>query len=186
MDYASVTEVKAYAPNITGTNLDALIASLIVTESNLVDTYLEHPLDSASYSETYDGEDNTLLALQHWPITAVSSVVVDGLAWIAAVNASDIGYRKSKRFLVAKGQRFPRGFGNVAVSYTAGGDAAELQDAKQAVIELVTFRLGERNHLDQASKILAGETISYRNVAIPVTVVERLDQMKSYVMSPGV
>lgn len=187
MDYCTIADVKKYATGVQGSGLDALITSLITTESRLIDNWCNLSIGQASYTEYFDGNDTRRLATKRYPIQSVTSVKINNVAWTqlypgTANFASGVGYTFDERFIVALNQKFPCGIKNIEVFYAAGYAVAP-DDIRQATVELVAFRLGERGHLDTSSKTLNGEVVSYRNVSIPVTVIERIDNYRSYIPS---
>ena len=102
-----------------------------------------------------------------YPITAFSSLNIDGRNIPASVNGS-FGYIfvPNGRMLILKGCSFSRGDRNVVMSYTAGyGDAGGLapwpDDLKMALLMYVTTRFKERDRLGVGSKSLAGESITF-------------------------
>lgn len=182
-DFVTVNDVKAYATSAQGNNLDDLIQSLITSESKFIATWLNRDLLEATQTETHDGEGHSMMPLNLWPISAVSAVVVDDQTWKPAVLSTDIGYKFSKRFLIAVNQRFPRGFQNVKVTYTGGYTKAALPiEIKQACIELVALRLEERKRQGQSSKSLNGDNVQF-DVArdMPAAIAARLRPYLTYI-----
>lgn len=183
--FCTVADVKRYATNLPQTaGADELLRDLIASEQSLIEQYVECRLESATYTETLDGNNVTLLPVNNWPITAVSSVTVDGVAWtFAPAGSAQVGYRFNKRSLIAVGQRWPEDHQNVVVTYTAGfaPGSPEMSTAKQACIELVVYRFNERSRQGVASKSISGETVTYRESDIPVAIKARLNDFRSWV-----
>src|SRR5579862_2403078 len=120
-DLTSLANVKAwFAPPLAATSDDALLQRLITAASGFILTWLDRDLTQQSYGETRDGTGGTRLALGNTPVTAVSSVAIDGVAIPPMPDAVSPGYGFSATQLVLRGFAFTRGAQNVAVSYTAG------------------------------------------------------------------
>lgn len=160
-DLTTLSAVKAYG-GITNAVSDLLLADLITRTSATVENYLGRSVLSAARSETRDGTGSNRIVFAENPVTAVSSVVVDGRSIGPALDVSSPGYRFTKTMLVLNGFAFTKGHGNVSLSYTAGY-ASIPEDIEQAVIESVLLAFKRRDHLDVSSKGLAGETVSFIN-----------------------
>lgn len=176
-DLCTVNDVRLYSPNVQGNNLDGLIESLISTESSFIEDWCQRRIldRGVDIVQTFNGEGAHLLPLPAFPITAVSAVVVDGEVWTQALGPYDIGYRWSARYLIARGQVFPRGYGNIQVTYRGGYTKANLPDSlRQACIELVDLRLQERKRQGQTSKSLGGEQVTYQDREMPQSIAERI------------
>jgi len=158
-DLTTLAAVKAYG-SITGTELDTLLGALITRASAAIENFLQGAVLSASYTETRNGTGATALLLSEYPVTAVSSLSVDGIPIPAATAYGQPGWWLADRTVLLFGYRFTRGRGNVLVTYTAGF-ATTPPDIEQACIETVMLALKRRDHIDVSSKSLAGETISF-------------------------
>lgn len=177
-DLTTLANLKAWIPGLgTGTTPDdATLSRLITAVSLQIATYLSRPiLQSQSYTDTYDGKDTTALPLANFPVTAVSSVTVDGFSIPAASpptpSAPQLGFTFTPTMLELVGggwpfgpfYRFTRGYQNIVVAYTAGYTAGgnDLLVLEQACIEQCAVRYSERTRIGQKSKSLAGEVVSY-------------------------
>lgn len=158
-DLTTLAAVKAYG-SIAGTELDTLLGTLITRASAAIENFLQGSVLSAPYTETRNGTGGTAMLLAEYPVTAVSSLSIDGTTIPAAPAYGQPGWWLANRTLLLAGYRFTRGRGNVLVSYTAGY-ASTPPDIEQACIETVMLALKRRDHIDVSSKSLAGETISF-------------------------
>lgn len=177
IDLCTVADVRQYSPNVQGGQVDALIADLITSETMAIETYCERPIldRGADIVQVFNGEGSRLIPLPSFPITAVSSVVVEGIAWPLAPNTHSPGYMFDERFLISPLVGFPRGFKNVRVTYRAGYTLATLPATlKQACIELVDLRLQERKRQGVTGRTVGGEQVSYADKDIPDSIKERL------------
>ena len=158
MALTTTSAVKAYKA-LTSTDLDALIASLVLRASAAIETHLSRKIESGAVIEYRDGNNGVTLPLREFPVSAVSAVYIDGQL-IPSGGFTQAGWRLSGRMLVLNGFRFTVGSGNVQVNYTAGY-AVVPPDIEQAAIETVLLMIERRSHIDVSSKSLAGETISF-------------------------
>jgi hypothetical protein len=180
-DLTTLADVKAWLQ--TGQSAfpatdDALLMRLISAASQFIQTWLNRQIASQDWIEIRDGLGNTLgpcetrYPFAAFPVTAVSSVVVDGvglqeipvspLAQPSGPNArTQTGYLFTPTQLVIRGYAVPRKAGCVTLQYTAGY-ANTPPDLAQACIELVALRYRERSHIGEVSRAIGGgQTVSY-------------------------
>lgn len=182
-DLTTLADLKSYlSPPLTTTADDALLTRLITAASQFIQTWLNRTIASASYTDTRNGTGGARLFLRNRPVTAVSSLTVDGVA-IAPSDPPPLGagylFDDSAIYLVG-GQCFTRGAQNVVVEYTAGFPATP-PEIEQACIALVVLRYKERDRIGQASKNLGGETVSFQQKDMPADVATLLDQYRNVV-----
>lgn len=158
-DLTTLANVKAWMGLKTADD-DALLSRLITAASAYIETWTNRTFAQQTYDEVRDGTGCARMMFADFPVTAVSSVVVDGRAIPLAVAAGDQGYRFDTTGIVLAGYVFTRGVGNVQFSYTAGYTTTP-PDIEQACIELVSLRYKERDRIGHQSKSLAGETVSF-------------------------
>jgi hypothetical protein len=158
-DLTTLAAVKAYG-SIAGAELDAMLTALISRASAAVENFLQGSVLSASYTETRHGTGGQAMLLAEYPVTAASTVTVNGQPIPKATAFGQTGWWLSDRTILLVGYSFARGRNNVQVTYTAGY-ATTPPDIEQAVIETVMLALKRRDHIDISSKALAGETISF-------------------------
>lgn len=176
-DLTTLADLKAYA-QITGTADDAVLQSMITAYSAAARSFCNRDFTSQDYSITRDGRGTTMMQLPQFPVTAVSSVIVDGRP-IAAQSAFGLpGYRFTDTAVILDGFCFTRGFGNVHVAFTAGY-ASVPADVAEAVNEWIALRYKERDRIGFASKVLAGETVTFITKAMPDSVKMALSQLRS-------
>jgi hypothetical protein len=154
-DLTTVGAVAAYmamqspiTPNTTA-QLQQLVsaASLYITTYCSVDNF-----NSATYTETLSGNGRDRVFTRNWPITAVSSVTVNGQAIPASTGFGSPGYLfDNTSILIRPGQGsamamnfnvypgsswfFYKGIANVVVTYTAGFTTIPA-DLAQCAIEI--------------------------------------------------
>src|SRR5579875_58763 len=182
-DLTTLANVKAYlSPPLTTTAADALLSRLITAASRFIESWLNRTIASAAYTDTRNGTGGTRLFLRNRPVTAVSSLTIDGVS----IPPSDppptgAGYLFDDAcvYLVG-GATFAKGAQNIVVSYTAGY-AATPPEIEQACIALVALRYKERDRIGQASKNLGGEVVSFQQKDMPADVQTLLDQYRGVV-----
>lgn len=108
---------------------DPVVAAIIAQAESLIDGVVGRPLESASYTHEVDGPGGNTLWVGRWPVTAVTSVTVDGTAW---ANNVDYKWRSDGRFVALGdsihwnpytkdyGGWWPTGVQNVEIVYDAG------------------------------------------------------------------
>jgi hypothetical protein len=124
MSLTSVNNVKAYA-GITGSTDDSLLASLVLSCDEAVKSLLlGRVLESANYTEVYDGSGREELVLKQRPVTAITEVKFDS-DWgfgddIEAETLADFQADSGTGIAYWRNGKWPRGRRNVRVKYTAG------------------------------------------------------------------
>src|SRR5712664_1692167 len=165
-DLTTLSDVKAWLQ--TGdaftTRDDALLTRLIGSASQYIQSWLNRDLALQDWTEVRDGTGGHRLQFAVIPVSAVLSLVIDGVVIPPAPPLSQqgwtAGYAFSPTQLILRDWYFTRRPLNVAMTYTAGY-AMTPSDVTQACIELVALRYRERDRIGVVSKVLAGETVSY-------------------------
>lgn len=170
-DFCTAAQVKSYLGLTVATD-DVLIGSLVSAVSAWIETYLSRNIANATVIETLDGTGTAKMTVQHYPITSLTSVTVDGVA----VNSAYLKFRNAT-IQRTDGYAFPLR-SQVALNYTAGYSTIPL-DIAQACVEIVAWRYKERDRIGQSSKSAGGaETVAYQTTAIPASAKTILDQYK--------
>jgi hypothetical protein len=164
----TVADFKAYA-GISNTNQDSLIASLIPQAQLALGNFCNRAFPSQNITEYRDGAGSRRMLMVNYPITAVSSVYVDGVSIPLSTNppvGAGYSFPPLGRAIYMQGFAFSRGIRNCVISLTAGyGDAGNLapwpDDLVLACHMYMQTRLQERARLGIGSKALAGESITY-------------------------
>ncbi|MEP7299158.1 MAG: head-tail connector protein [Burkholderiales bacterium] len=179
MALTTLENVRAWL-NVTSTADDALLTRMIEAASAFIETWLGRKILSANYVETRDGALGTRLITRNYPVTAVASVVSDGITIPLAASVSEHGYVFWPWGLALRGHGFTRGYGNVVISYTAGY-ASVPADIEQACCELVGLRYKERDRIGFVSKTLAGETVTFSTKDMSASIKTTLQGYKAVV-----
>lgn len=173
----NLVDVKAYL-NVATANDDTVLASLISSVSAFIDRYCGRAFLTASYTEVYDGPGNghTRLWLRNTPVTAVASLIVDGVQVPATTiqvgpTLPASGFLFSQDYVDLVGYWFTDAPNSVSIQYTAGYDSiTNFPDLEQAAIELVGYKYRSRSRLGLKSSTLAQETTAYDLSSVPKTV----------------
>lgn len=139
---------------------DALLTEMVSAYSEYIQTWLGRSILAASYTESRDGSGQTLMPFANYPVTAVSSVSVNGVTIPVAASVTGPGYRFTSTMLILNGYTFAPGYGNVQITYTAGY-AAVPPELDRATCELVAMRYREKDRIGMTSKTLSGEIVSF-------------------------
>lgn len=151
------------------TSDDALLNSLNSSYSKYVQSIINRNILSATYTENFNGFGGNMYFPPNYPITAVSSLTIDGANIPLSTNGS-AGYLFTHSFIGLKGGYvFTPGIVNVTLTYTAGYEQTP-EDLEQAVIELIGLRYREMERIGLKSKVLAGEQVNYMVDALPDSV----------------
>ena len=161
-DLVTLAEVKSWLNIGAGiTTDDALLSGLITQISEWVDNYTGRNLFATAYTEVRDGLGGSRIHFRQWPVTAVSSVTVDGVAIPASPGAPTPGYVFSDKFLtLLGGYQFSRGRSNVVITFTAGYSVIPAE-VVWAAKQLTALRYRNRNFVGKTSQNLGGQSSSY-------------------------
>ena len=150
------------------TDTGGIVAQLITAMSTQIQTFLGYQLASSTYTRNFNGTGGAILLLPDRPVTAVASVMVDGISIPSAAIPNDgfvfdtkfLYLTQSSRFCSA---RFNRGFQNVAVTYTAGYTTIPA-DLVQACLAWIKTIYDSIDYSSAVAMLRAGDTqISFTN-----------------------
>ena len=167
-DLTTLASVKARL-RIAGMSDDWLFGMLITQASQFIQAWLNRSLGEASYTETRDGTGSRTMMFANYPVTSVSSLTVNDVAVPLAINTSATGYRFDATRLQLNSDVFPRGFGNVTVTYTAGY-ATTPPEIDGACADLVAYKYRELERIGHSSKSIQGETVAFITADMPAAV----------------
>lgn len=181
-DLTSVANLKSWS-SLVSTADDALLARLITAVSSFFASYCGRVFQSAAYSEVRDGTGGAKLVLRQYPVTAVASLAVDGQTIGMRPKVGQPGYVISPpRTLALAGYTFTSDVQNVEVSYTAGF-ATTPADLEQACIECCASWYKRKSRIDEQSKSIQGEVITFSMKDIPAAAKSILDDYVNWI--PG-
>jgi hypothetical protein len=172
IDLTTLAALKAWLPDLASiTAYDDLLSGLITAASQFVCTVTGRATFAvASYQETYDSGGNRFLLLRQWPVVEVSTIVIEGGPPVADWRLEQaLPAGGAQRLFLPRGV-FPRGRGNIQITYDAGY-ATPPPAIAQAVIELAGERFKARDHVGQTAKTLGGqETTSFSTQDMNATI----------------
>ncbi len=156
---------------------DPILTALIAYVSSWIENYCERTILSASYTSKYNGTNGQALTLSASPVTAITSVTIDGTAILAAASAQSAGYAFNDLGITLNDYRFSEGRNNVVVVYTAGYASVPAELA-MAAIQLVALRykLRASTGLKSVSMVQGGTTAYVDN--IPEDIKTTIDNFK--------
>lgn len=176
-DLCTVSQVKHLLPvRSSVTTDDPLIQRLITSASETMRQEIGDNINSADYSEVYDGTGTGKIVLRHQPVTAVSSVAIGPPVGRSALTVN-IDYVFSRYGIQSLVGSFPKGVANFLVAYTAGYVVIPA-DIAEKTAKLAALRYKEAERLGQSSKTLAGETITFDMKDFPADVKATIKQYK--------
>lgn len=179
-DLTTVAAVKLYLGKTDSTD-DALFAILVTAYSQWVRSWTNRDFSVQSYNLWRSGRGGATLILPQWPISSVTSLMIDGQAIPAQTTWGTYGFRFSDRAIDLDGSaQFSFGSNNINIGFTAGYTTAPT-DIAQAVNELVALRYKLRDKLEWTSKSLAGEVVSLVTKDMPASVATVLRQYQNVV-----
>lgn len=169
VDLATLAQVKLEM-NIPedNTDQDDLLQTILTAASRFIASYCNRVLVKQPVTEQRDGSGSNRLMFCEYPVSAVTSVAVDGTTITPAQGYSDVGYRFSKTQLILNVQNFTRGAANCALSYVAGYDPIP-QDLAQVAVELTMYKYKANPKLGVVgAQTIDGQSITF-NAGLDLT-----------------
>lgn len=190
MALATLTDVQEIV-KIDG-GAQAHVTNLLAAANQWALDYIGCDLAQASHTERLSGDGTRLLYPSYWPVTAVTSVVVENIGLTLSVidyndttdSSQDVFLPEHGMFLVmrAVGETvyglgvWPRGYGNIKITYTAGY-ATIPERVRRAVAQLTLLMRYEEDKIgkDDFSRGDRNATRVLRKVSDHPSVIEALD-----------
>jgi hypothetical protein len=166
-DLCQPADVQAWLPNAptTSPGID-LISQLITAASRAICAYCGRgQFTLQSYTDTYDGAGKTWMLLRQWPVLSVTAIALTQCGVSSTITdattfqlETPIPAGGAQRLtLISPHLYFPRGRGNVQITYQAGYPSVPA-DVAQACIEAVGEAYQRRNRISQTSVSSQGQT----------------------------
>lgn len=159
---------------------DRLLTELIEGATSRIQQLTQRRLFEATQVEVRDGHGRPSMMMRERPVSAVSSVRINGAEVPARVSYGQAGFFHDTASVHLSGRVFTAGMGNVEITYTAGY-ASIPWDLQVACAEMVIERLKGIDRLGISSKSLAGEHISYMDGSAPPTALSVIETYRSVV-----
>ena len=146
---------------------DPVVAALIADAQALIEAEVGRPLESATWTETFDGRPWSIY-LSNWPVTGITSVTEDGT--VLTVTTDYLFYPRGKLIRVSNGyQRTWQAYKpqslvvQYVAGYLAGTHDSELEHLGSLCAEVVAraFRKGAAS-----AAIPAGTTGSIQSISL--------------------
>lgn len=189
MSLVTVSDYKTFL-KISTTTEDTLITSFQSEIDGWVKSYLNRDIESATYTEYYDGDGSDLLTTNQFPITAITSIsYYDGLDSDNAQIWTDYAINTDYERLVIYGDgekifmdggTFYRGTQNIKVVYTAGFTTvpAEIQKACKELMWLYYHSVRGEMNINKSSENRGGTNITYDSNAVQ-KILKNLDKYRA-------
>ena len=166
-DLTTIADVSAYLGQDPAQDAD-LLQNLVSAVSAFIQSWTGCVFASAAYTEIRDGNGRNVLIFANGPVSALSSVTVDGRAITASAGWPQSGYSFDRAALYLCGSCFTRGWRNIELAYTAGYTTIPL-DVAQASIELVAVHYKLRDKSGLISEAAMQQTTSYLQADMPAS-----------------
>lgn len=144
------------------TDDDAIIESLIMQSTKKVQTHTRRNLFYGTYTEYYDGNEQSSIFIDNFPIEAVTTLHddTDRVFGASTLIASAEYFTDLTKGIIKllDGDRFSVGVGNIKVVYT-GGFKVIPADIQLACSQLV---LADYIEIKGGINVLEGETVTYK------------------------
>jgi hypothetical protein len=124
------------------------------------------------YVETRNGNGTPILLLEQYPVSAVTSVTLDGEEIPERVDTGDGGWvliDAPPGVLALDGGYWTKGIQNVVIEYTAGYDPIP-PDIQGAATEYAAQRYRARDRVGLMSRSVGGESVSYQTLTLPASI----------------
>lgn len=129
MSIITLTDLKSYL-NITGTTEDTHLTIIVNGVNTAINNYVGRELESDEYSEVYDGPGTDALLLKHFPVTAITEVLLKGQEIEEWTGWGDDDWESSSNEYYMKDDGsagilynrycWPNGRAIISIQYTAG------------------------------------------------------------------
>jgi hypothetical protein len=154
---------------------------LVTAVSNYIQSLINRNITSQSYTETRDGNGGTRMVLGQYPVTAVASVMVDGITIPPSPGPGQDGWVLANDGVSLRGYTFDDDdVANCVITYTAGYATTPL-DLEQACLELAAMRWKERDRIGNASIAMGGQQTNFIIKDLPPSVATILADWKKVV-----
>jgi len=163
---------------------DDLAALITQTSADFHGATHRQSLLNGNYWERRDGQGGDKLVLRQAPLVNLATLTVSGLPILPSPDGVQPGYvtDAASATIALIGSLFVRGYGNVAIQYTAGFGAT-INDLPQeivlAVLDWCEYRYRTRSTAGFASRRMStGETVTYEKLEMPDSVRRVVEQYK--------
>jgi len=178
MALCSVGDVEQFLQVDLNSTVEASVTNTFIPYVDAaIKRYLGHDVEQATYTETFDGNEQQDLFLRHVPIASITSVTEDGNT-LTQGNESDYVYYdngRMRRIVIRWSGIKPK---NIVVTYVGGYEAADIpeqikQTSARAAARLImtSLQVSAKADTGQVSSHLADNT---NTTNFDVTLSERI------------
>jgi hypothetical protein len=179
-DLTTVAALKSWL-RLSSAADDTLLASMVSGVSAWIQEWLGRIIASGSYTDTLNGNGKTVLCFLHSPVTAVTSVTIDGVAIPARTAPGGSGFYFDSDFLYLDGYCFTKNSRQNVVVVSTAGFAVVPFDLGIATNKLCAISYRELDRQGLSSKGLAGEQTNFIVRDLPQDVENILQSYKRVV-----
>jgi hypothetical protein len=178
-DLVKLSDVKHFIGNDATSAEDYTLATMITAVSDAITQILGRNILATDYTTTFDGKGHSKYQFPQYPVTAVSSLSIDGtdIPIRTDLTSTSAAYVFNENFLTLIGTSFTPGIQNCTISYTAGYENVPAS-IKQACIRWIAFLRAKNDRIDLASKAMGPETTAYLMSSMPPDVRLSLSQWR--------
>jgi hypothetical protein len=173
---ASVSDLRQYL-GLTATTDDAMLGLILDAVSRRAEAYCDRSFALQNHTCVTDGRGGQVLLLPEQPVVSVTSVMVDTTLIPQSTGVTVPGWMLTDNRLVLRGYAFARGLVNVSVAYRAGYTTPPA-DLAFAAFETAASWYRRKGRIDEVSKSIQGETITFATGEIPAVARAILDVYK--------
>lgn len=176
-DLTTLDDVKALL-GITDGKSDETLQARVSEASTRFQVEIGQVLALASSTDVMDGTGGVSLPLRRTPIVAVTAVAITDTAGATPrqIAVGNFVWSKFSVRLIA-GDRFTKGYGNVAVSYQAGLAVIPL-DISSAVMKLAAFMYRGKDRIGKTNEVIGGQTVGFETKSFPDDVLETIENYR--------
>lgn len=185
-DLTTLAVVKGYLPGLdpTDTQYDVLLARLITAVSLQFANDINRDLAAATgIVEVFDGDGRQRITPRNYPITSVTSLVINGSTIPVRPSTVETGYFLDGQTSVClSGYLFTKGAQNVVLTYSAGYATIPL-DVEQAMVKMICLQFRDKDRIGQGSRSMQGESVSYSDAPVLAAYRNAVDNYKAPLVS---
>ena len=156
-------QVKAHIGNAADATDDAVIQRVTDSVCSFLESACNRTFAATNYAEHRSGNGGRFIVLNNYPVTAITSLEVNGVAIPASTSWDEAGWVLSYGYRIdlrGSSYAFHRGEMNVVIAYSAG--YAQIPgDLQHAALVMAAIAYKERDRFGITSKSVGGESVSF-------------------------
>jgi len=175
MALCSVGDVEQFLQVDLNSTVEASVTNTFIPYVDAaIKRYLGHDVEQATYTETFDGNEQQDLFLRHVPVASITSITEDGNALTEGNESDYVSYSNGRlrRIVIRWSGIKPK---NISVTYVGGYEAADIpeqikQTSARAAARLVmtSLQISAKADTGEVSSHLADNTTT-QSFDIPLT-----------------